>query len=158
MFLAIFSLPAILSAKSEEVPPSLATYLELVRKMARRIAEMHLILAPVSAAVLHGCQCAAHRHYHGMTIVFEGVGPVGSEGMAAFLKLHFVDLDQVGVTLETRDTEKGYFIAGIAEVNGKPAVEGIQIGDKLVQVDERSVMLAKAGKRITLTLTKDGQR
>ena len=41
----IFSLSAILSAKSEQVPPSLANYLELVRKMARRIAEMHLVLA-----------------------------------------------------------------------------------------------------------------
>jgi len=45
----IFSLPAILSAKSEEVPPSLAAYLELVRKMARRIAEMHLVLARPSS-------------------------------------------------------------------------------------------------------------
>jgi PDZ domain-containing protein len=45
------------------------------------------------------------------------------------------DLDQVGVTLERRDTEKGYFIAGIAEKDGKPTVEGIRVGDKLVQVD-----------------------
>jgi len=45
------------------------------------------------------------------------------------------DLDQVGVTLEKRDTEKGYFIAGIAEKDGKPTVEGIRVGDKLVQVD-----------------------
>jgi hypothetical protein len=45
------------------------------------------------------------------------------------------DLDQVGVTLETRDAEKGYFIAGIAEKGGKPSVEGVRVEDKLVQVD-----------------------
>jgi maltose alpha-D-glucosyltransferase / alpha-amylase len=41
----IFSLAHILSEKQEEVPPALANYLGLVRKMARRIAEMHLVLA-----------------------------------------------------------------------------------------------------------------
>jgi hypothetical protein len=45
------------------------------------------------------------------------------------------DLDQVGVTLETRDGEKGYFIGGVAEIDGKPAVDGVQVGDKLIQVD-----------------------
>jgi hypothetical protein len=45
------------------------------------------------------------------------------------------DLDQVGVTLETRDNEKGYFVGGIAAIDGKPAVEGGQAGDKLVQID-----------------------
>jgi hypothetical protein len=45
------------------------------------------------------------------------------------------DLDQVGITLETRDNEKGYFIAAVSEQNGKPTVEGIQIGDKIIQID-----------------------
>jgi len=46
------------------------------------------------------------------------------------------DLDQVGITLETRDNEKGYFIAGIVEKDGKATVEGVPLGDKLVQVDD----------------------
>ena len=55
------------------------------------------------------------------------------------------DLDQVGVTLETRDTEKGYFIAGIAEVNGKRTVDGIRIGDRLVQIDDLRLADATRG-------------
>ncbi len=45
------------------------------------------------------------------------------------------DLDQVGVTLETRDGVEGYFIARVAEVNGTPTVQGVRAGDKLIQVD-----------------------
>jgi hypothetical protein len=45
------------------------------------------------------------------------------------------DLDQVGITLETHNNEKGYFIAAITEQNGKPTVEGLQVGDKLIQID-----------------------
>jgi hypothetical protein len=45
------------------------------------------------------------------------------------------DLDQVGVTLETRDGQDGYFIGGLAEINGKPVVENVQVGDKLIQID-----------------------
>jgi maltose alpha-D-glucosyltransferase/alpha-amylase len=45
----IFSLPAILSSKAEDVPEPLASYLALVRRMARRIAEMHLVLTRPSA-------------------------------------------------------------------------------------------------------------
>jgi hypothetical protein len=55
------------------------------------------------------------------------------------------DLDQVGVTLETRDGESGYFVAGIAEKNGKRTVEGILVGDKLVQVDGLRVNGATRG-------------
>jgi hypothetical protein len=55
------------------------------------------------------------------------------------------DLDQVGVTLETRDTEEGYFIAGIAEKDGKPTVEGVQAGDKLLQVDDLRLAGATRG-------------
>jgi hypothetical protein len=55
------------------------------------------------------------------------------------------DIDQVGVTLETRDSEKGYFIAGVAEKDGKPTIEGVQIGDKLVQVDELGLANATRG-------------
>ena len=50
------------------------------------------------------------------------------------------DLDQVGVTLERRP--QGYFIAGIAKKRGRPTVEGVQVGDQLIQVDD--VLLANA--------------
>ena len=44
------------------------------------------------------------------------------------------DLDQIGLTLALKDGY--YFVAAIASKNGKPAVEGVQIGDKLLQVDD----------------------
>ncbi len=44
----MLSLPSVLSAKGENAPEALAPYLALVRTMARRIAEMHLVLAKPS--------------------------------------------------------------------------------------------------------------
>lgn len=55
------------------------------------------------------------------------------------------DLDQVGITLETRDTEEGYFVAGVAKKNGRSTVEGVQVGDKLIQVDQLRVAGATRG-------------
>jgi hypothetical protein len=55
------------------------------------------------------------------------------------------DLDQVGVTLETRDTGEGYFIGGVVEKNGTPTVEGLQAGDKLLQVDDLRLAGATRG-------------
>jgi PDZ domain-containing protein len=55
------------------------------------------------------------------------------------------DLDQVGITLETRGARKGYFIAGVAEKDDKPTVAGVQPGDKLVQVDGLSLANATRG-------------
>ena len=55
------------------------------------------------------------------------------------------DLDQVGITLETRGAGKGYFIAGVAEKDDKPTVEGVQPGDKLVRVDGLSLANATRG-------------
>jgi hypothetical protein len=45
------------------------------------------------------------------------------------------DLDQVGLTLETRDGAKGYFVAAVARKDGRPTVEDIQAGDKLIRID-----------------------
>jgi hypothetical protein len=53
------------------------------------------------------------------------------------------DLDQVGVTLEKRDT--GYFIAGIAQKDGKPTVNAVRDGDRLIQVDNLQVSSANCG-------------
>jgi hypothetical protein len=55
------------------------------------------------------------------------------------------DLDQVGVTLEKRDTEEGYFVAGIAEKDGNQTVEGVRGGDKLIQVDDLRLSSATRG-------------
>jgi hypothetical protein len=43
------------------------------------------------------------------------------------------DLDQVGVTLEKR--KDGYFIAGVATKDGHATVDGVRVGDRLLQVD-----------------------
>jgi hypothetical protein len=53
------------------------------------------------------------------------------------------DLDQVGVTLVKRDD--GYFIAGIAQKNGKPTVSGVETGDRLIQVDDLQLAGATRG-------------
>ena len=42
------------------------------------------------------------------------------------------DLDQVGLTLKRKGGK--YFVAAIASQNGKPTVEGVQVGDKLLQI------------------------
>ena len=43
------------------------------------------------------------------------------------------DLEQVGLTLESKHGQ--YFVAGIATQNGKTTVEGVEVGDKLLQID-----------------------
>jgi hypothetical protein len=79
------------------------------------------------------------------------------------------DLDQVGVTLETRDTGEGYFIGGVAEKGGKPTVEGLKTGDKLLQVDDLrlagatrgaifSALHGKPGTVRVLILERDGKQ
>lgn len=43
------------------------------------------------------------------------------------------DLDQVGLTLESKHGQ--YFVAGVATQNGKATVEGVEVGDQLLQID-----------------------
>lgn len=43
------------------------------------------------------------------------------------------DLEQVGLTLETKHGQ--YLVAGVATQNGKTTVEGVEVGDKLLQID-----------------------
>jgi len=45
------------------------------------------------------------------------------------------DLDQVGLTLETRDNEPGYFVAAVASKQGRPTAQGVEAGDKLLRID-----------------------
>jgi hypothetical protein len=77
------------------------------------------------------------------------------------------DLDQVGVTLEKR--ANGYFIAGIAEKDGRPSVDAVRAGDKLIQIDNiiltdatRGAVFAalhgKPGAIRMLVLEREGKR
>ena len=77
------------------------------------------------------------------------------------------DLDQVGVTLEKRPN--GYFVAGIAKQDGKPSVDAVRVGDKLIQIDNVIVVDATRGAVFTalhgkpgairmLVLERDGKR
>ena len=79
------------------------------------------------------------------------------------------DLDQVGITLENHNNEKGYFIAAIAEQNNMPTVEGLQVGDKLIQIDNLVVsdltrggvftaLHGKPGTIKTLILERNGKQ
>lgn len=77
------------------------------------------------------------------------------------------DLDQVGLTL--RSTGSEYFVAGVVTQNAQPTVEGIQPGDKLLQVDGLrtdgatasavlSALHGKPGESRTLLLQRDSSR
>lgn len=81
------------------------------------------------------------------------------------------DMDLVGVTLRPEDDGK-YRVAGVALAEGKPAVEGVEVGDLLLEVgktkvtgatmgtvvdalrgapgDRRKLVLLRAGKRLTV--------
>lgn len=77
------------------------------------------------------------------------------------------DLDYIGLTLTARDGD--YFVAGIASHNGKPAVEGVQAGDKLIQIGALrthgaarqaifAAMHGRAGERRSLILERNGRQ
>jgi hypothetical protein len=77
------------------------------------------------------------------------------------------DLDQVGLTL--RSTGREYFVAAVATKNGKPVVEGVVPGDKLVRVGDfemeaatwgaiYSAMHGKPGESRMLILERNGIR
>jgi len=77
------------------------------------------------------------------------------------------DLDQVGVTLEKSDA--GYFIAGISKKFGKPTADSVQVGDRLIQVDDLELSSATRGAIFaalhgepgsvrTLVVERNGQR
>jgi hypothetical protein len=60
-------------------------------------------------------------------------------------KVDCYDLNQVGVTLETHDGQKGYFIAGVALKDERPTVDGVVVGDRLVKIDDLDVSIATRG-------------
>jgi hypothetical protein len=77
------------------------------------------------------------------------------------------DLDQVGLTLR-RDGDK-YFVAAVASKNGKPTVEGVSAGDRLIRVGELEIgtapwgaiyaaMHGKPGEPRSLILERNGNR
>ena len=78
------------------------------------------------------------------------------------------DLDQVGLTLKTLDTG-GYAVAAIATQNGKPTLEGVRPGDKLIRIDAMetkaatwgalfSALHGKPGDVRTLILDRNGEQ
>jgi len=60
-------------------------------------------------------------------------------------KADFYDLNQVGITLETHDGQKGYFIAGVALKDIRPTVDGVAVGDRLVKIDDLDLSNATRG-------------
>jgi hypothetical protein len=89
--------------------------------------------------------------------------------MSYWLKNSDIDpreLDQVGLTLVY---DKGsYSVGGIVAKDGKPTVEGVQIGDKILSIDEApvqgwsrdqifSALHGKAGDRHRLSVERDGK-
>jgi hypothetical protein len=78
------------------------------------------------------------------------------------------DLDIVGLTLRP-ETDGGYAVAGVAVKDGRPAVEGIRPGDRLVRVDSTDAAGASMGKIVdalrgtpgttrTLVIERGGER
>jgi C-terminal processing protease CtpA/Prc len=53
------------------------------------------------------------------------------------------DLDQVGLTLEAKGG--AYFVSAIATQKGKPTVEGVDVGDKLLQIGGLQTKAATRG-------------
>jgi len=77
------------------------------------------------------------------------------------------DLDEVGLTLESRKGD--FFVAAVAAQNGKPTVEGIQPGDKLVRIGDQqtqgmpwskvlSAMHGEPGERREILVERGGKR
>lgn len=77
------------------------------------------------------------------------------------------DLDQVGLTLKQQSGE--YFVAAVVTQNGKPTVEGVVAGDKLVEVGALrlgtaswgavfSALHGKPGELRTLVVERGGER
>lgn len=55
------------------------------------------------------------------------------------------DLNQVGITLETHDGQKGYFVSGVALKEEHPTVNGVAVGDTLLKIDHLDVSNATRG-------------
>ncbi|MGE5278185.1 MAG: hypothetical protein ACM3SU_14395 [Acidobacteriota bacterium] len=53
------------------------------------------------------------------------------------------DLDQVGITLKRQAGE--YLVAAVATKNGRPTVQGVQVGDRLIRVDHLETKGATLG-------------
>lgn len=77
------------------------------------------------------------------------------------------DLDQVGVTLKSEGSR--FLVAAVATKNGRPAVEGVLPGDRLIRIDALdtagatwgaiySALHGRPGERRVLTIERDGQR
>jgi hypothetical protein len=77
------------------------------------------------------------------------------------------DLEQIGLTLKSQ--QGGYFVTAIVRQRGRPTVEGVEVGDRLLQVDGLqtktatwgaifAAMHGKPGELRTLVLERDGRQ
>ncbi|MCG6963958.1 MAG: hypothetical protein LJE95_11895, partial [Acidobacteria bacterium] len=78
------------------------------------------------------------------------------------------DLDIVGLTVRAED-DGGFSVAGVVTVDGRPSVEGIEAGDRLVRIGKLEVAGSTMGQVIgalrgrpgvtrTLEVERDGRR
>jgi hypothetical protein len=67
------------------------------------------------------------------------------------------DMDLVGLTLRP-ETDGSYQVIGVARKNGKPAVEGAEPGDKLLQVDSLKTTGMRMGAVVDALRGKPGDR
>ncbi len=77
------------------------------------------------------------------------------------------DMDIVGLTIQPQSGGE-YLIIGVSKILGKPAVEGVEIGDKILQIDQLKTtgatmgtvidaLRGKPGEFHVLTLERDGK-
>ena len=77
------------------------------------------------------------------------------------------DFDQVGLTLRSQHRE--YFVAAVARKNGRPTVEGVSPGDRLIRIGNLqtqnatwgaiyNAMHGKPGQTLILVLERSGNR
>lgn len=77
------------------------------------------------------------------------------------------DLDQIGLTLMTANG--GYVVAAVATQDGRPAVDGVEAGDKLIEIDSLhtnsasasevlAAMHGETGELKALVLERDGKQ
>lgn len=84
--------------------------------------------------------------YAGGTVYFEKRGAFDSH-----------DMDLVGLAIRP-EADGSYSVIGVASVNGKPAVEGVEVGDRLLRVGDLEVTGATMGTVIDALRGKPGDK
>jgi len=85
-------------------------------------------------------------------VLFRSGGAVYFEKGAEF---DLFDMDLVGLTLRP-ESDGSYSVLGVSSKNGKPAVEGVEPGDKLLQVGDLKTAGATMGPVVDALRGKPG--